>query len=359
MDIHLLLNGDNYTLDTVKLAILYFDKVIIDIPSYIGDIHINYEEHSIFLEPVPYFFPFEKQLKSFAKDGLVELYYFHLADKGRGKNAKEVAKSLSSSNIITGLKFAENGNSMNYSLESEILSDEINETISNMSSLEVAKFLKGYADIVYRKNDNGRNVILAITIYEVLFSYYIQSIANTTIPVTNSEIVTQIAQRKSIDFARSDTEKASCMEICSVLLPNISQFSIEDIIDIKYHSNDILIELRHYIESLIDVENMYDKKACERIITEKINPTIQAFQTQIENLKISTKQKIVQNILSYKPLVPLFVSAITDIPSFLGGLVTAGLVAEDVLLEYKKQKNSIIQDKTMSLLFKLRDNNLL
>lgn len=356
MNIHLLLNGDNYSLDIVKLAILYFDKVIINIPSYVSSIQINRDEHSIFLDTTPYFFPFEEQLKSFVQNGLVELNYTILLNKGRGKNAKELLRLLSEFNLITELKFENSDDRVRYSSESKILSNEINETISNMSFLEIEKFLEEYG---IKSLDNERNVILAMLIYEVLFSSFVQSIANNTVTVTNSEIVTQIIQNKNVPDQEKNAKQAAYMEMCSILLPNISQLNIEDILDIKYHSREMLTELRYYIESLITTENIYDKNTCNKIICEKINPTIHSFQAQIENLKLSTKQKIVENILSYKSLIPLLISAVTDIPSLLSGLVTAGLIAEDILLEYKKQKNSIIQDKNMALLFKLSDSNLL
>lgn len=358
MNIHLLLNGDNYSLDTVKLAILYFDKVVIDIPSYIRNIQINQDEHSIFFDSVPYFMPFEEQLESFAQNGLIELNHTILFNEGRGKNAKALLKSLSESNLITELEFEDSGDKLHYFSKSKILSNEINESISNMSSLEIAKFLEGYS-IEHLKNNNEKNVILAILIYEILFSSFIQSIVSNTVTVTNSEIITQIIQNTNIHIEKNNAKQAAYIEMCSVLLPNISQFNIEDIVDIKYHSRETLTELRYYIESLAATENVYDKDVCNRIICEKINPTIRAFQAQLENLKISTKQKMIQNILSYKSLIPLVVHAVGDIWGLISRLVTVGLIAEDVLLEYKKQKNSIMQDKNMALLFKLNNHNLL
>lgn len=131
------------------------------------------------------------------------------------------------------------------------------------------------------------------------------------------------------------------IEALSILLPNYKNLSFEDILDVRYHAKDQLLEMRAYIYELSkynDFENFTDLQA---YIKRKINKSIREFNTKITESKISFFQSVLhelKNPISYTPLLATFFG---DISKQIALAVSMGLITADASLEYFKRRKKM------------------
>lgn len=137
-----------------------------------------------------------------------------------------------------------------------------------------------------------------------------------------------------------------------LLLPQFNDYSIDEVLDIRYKAKDELIQLRHYIESLsrkIDYDSKEDE--VDEFIKQEVNYDINEFKRKVCGLKLSTTKNIISNIsnpLSYSPLIATICKGVSP------GITLAmslGLISAKTYMEYKKEKNNI---QSEALFFKLK-----
>lgn len=139
----------------------------------------------------------------------------------------------------------------------------------------------------------------------------------------------------------------------SILLPDLSYATFDDIYEMKIKMRDELLELQAFINSLssdIDIENI---KHSEEVIINKINKAIKNLEFKMKNIKINTVQKFISEIKNPLSYAPLIGSLFIDIPTNISLFSSIGLIGVNTGLEYVKQLNNIKRD-SMYFLFKLR-----
>jgi hypothetical protein len=129
------------------------------------------------------------------------------------------------------------------------------------------------------------------------------------------------------------------MKLLDVELPKLDFRSFEDVLGIrnKFKSNleRFRIELAKFSQfSVIEPwDNNFESK-CNEIITYKIRPAIQELRDEIDNSKDKIVLKVLKDLRSLKPVIPLIGTYLSGIPIIYALAISAGLISLETYLEY-------------------------
>ena len=163
-----------------------------------------------------------------------------------------------------------------------------------------------------------------------------------------NNIMNKIVNKES--SALISNAKINC---ASLLLPDLSNTTFDDIFEIKLKAGDELKELRNYIKLLCDDIDIEKPDYFEEFIKQNINPSIRNFESKIKDIKLNVIQKFITEIKNPLSYAPLMCTLFTNLPTHLSALISMGLIGANVGIEYIKQLNSIKRED-LYFLFKLR-----
>ena len=356
----LTLSGNADSLNILKLSVLYFDDISIQIPfvmdagkesdseyrftatRLLGDDLNNQviwlkEKHDIpnemiFLNGLEYKFHDEELYNSISK-----------------ASQKLILENF---DLIFENAFTDGERTFSFTEETTVQSSEMKEILSSLSAVTRNAIKKSLMDTI-----NGPDYI-----YDLLFSYLLTrmqlsklmfDLSDNRIVLSDLQLINDLLlryyQKKDVLSIMQNQVKLNCT---SILLPNLSDATFEDIFELKYKMRDELLELHNYLDSLIDNVDMENPDSFN-ILTHKINRAVRNLESKIKDINIAVAQKFIteiKNPLSYAPLLGTFFA---NVPSHVSLFVSLGLIGLNTGLEYTKQLNNLKKDN-MYFLFKLR-----
>jgi len=136
------------------------------------------------------------------------------------------------------------------------------------------------------------------------------------------------------------------LDATPILLPDFSNLEYEDILEMRLKASDELQQMRYYINTLAlkyspDDRNQTNAKS---LIEGEIKQSIKEFQAKVFGLRSKTILQALKgaaNPLSYAPMLTTF---FTDIPAMISLGVSMGIVSAATGLEYARQKKEIKTD---------------
>lgn len=354
MEVRLSLNGDIAdSLRTIKLCLLYFDNLIIDVPLEI-DIHDEFSSRFFLCNE-----DVLEQYKWLAQNSIISLDY--------------TISNIYAQYLESGAVQIATSNFVNYALHNNlnrIFSDiQIESDNSFITTPDTKIILDEYKDIVKKipfiikktmTHERVQQIVpehhydnyTCYVLLENLLSDIYVNITTGKISITNSLFLNEAINDIFLKNRNQNKNNAiNQLEYASILLPDLSNASFEDILEIRYKMKDELLELKQYINSLINKDEKDDINI-NQIVQQKINYAISNFELKMKDIKINVAQKFlteIKNPLSYTPLIGTFLN---DIPAHISLLISLGLIGTNVGLEYIKQLNNIKKDN-MYFLFNL------
>jgi len=143
-----------------------------------------------------------------------------------------------------------------------------------------------------------------------------------------------------------------------IFIPNFFDMSFEEILELKSHMHDELLEMQSYINEIpymfSDI-NLSSEDA-NLFIKHKINPSIKQLENKYYGLKTGLLRQMLKelkNPLSYSPLIS---TIFTNVPSSVAVLGSLGIIVGDSYLEYKMAKKELDAN---SLYFAVKINKYL
>lgn len=355
MDIALNLNSTQNAMNVLKYCTLYFDKISIDMPYFIetvksvgpadSDGRIPSEIHF-----TPYCSEAVLAATNFLEaEGLVKQNE-SVAVKAHDFNM--LAKDIVADNLNLLFKkedFKKRGRSVTFLADTRLISEEATEAISEIISKEKMDHISKY------KFEGGSvpDFYLAMSLYTSLMQQLLAHMSLNNNTICNSMILNNMVgnslNKVKQKRKRENIKYCAMLNAMKILLPNISEASLEDILDIRLSAKDELIEMRAYIDStLIQLSNegIYEMNSADinRIVEQKINPAIKQFERKLQDIKLVSVQsfiKSIQNPLSYAPLITTF---FTKVPAHITLSASLGLITFEAVIEYIKNKNSLKND---------------
>ena len=357
MEINLILNGDNNSLNALKLSILYFDRVTVQEHKYLS-FDVDEEQKNIYVHGHSlYNDDLHHQLEVLSASDVINIKEIILHEilypkTNFIKESSEIIFSKST-DIFSGITLGDK--SIQFGKDSETKLKEIDEMFDNLTEKQIQDYAK-YIDIGQLNIDDMNLVKFSYGINTFIenFSSVFASMADGIPFITNSDFLNSIINELYMNTEQMQAMKNKLkLDCASILLPNLSDATFDDILEIKHEANDELLELRYYIDSLSNNCDIEKAGYFDEIVSQKINPVIRNLEYKMSDMKINVAQKFIteiKNPLSYAPLIGTFFS---EVPAHISLLISLGLISTNVGLEYAKQLNNIKKDN-MGFLFKLR-----
>jgi len=143
----------------------------------------------------------------------------------------------------------------------------------------------------------------------------------------------------------SKATKQRAMErvITPILLPNFSNLEYEDILEMRLKASDELQQLRCYISELSSKYDPDDTMyaTVKDFIERDIRRAVEEFESKVTGLRIEIIQKMLKGFANPWTYAPMLATFFLDIPLQVSLAASMGLIFEDVALEYLKQKKEL------------------
>ena len=355
MDIVLNLNSTKNSIDVLKYCILYFDKVSVDLPYMVEAI----EERVV----TPYSngrLSTMIHFTSYFSDAVLEAFHFLeneglvIADKIDALRKHEfimLAKDIVGDNLNLLFKkedFEKRGRSVKFSNSTKLISEEAMEAISESLSEEKKHQISKYKFEGAQVPDFYLAMGLYTSLLELLLAH--MSLGENTI--CNSIILNNMIDNslnKGRKKERDRLKKLAMLNAMKILLPNISEASLEDILEVRWLAKDELIEMRAYIDSTLkelsneEIYKMNPTDIC-RLVEQKITPSVNQFERKLQNIRLSSVQSFIKGIKNPLSYAPLITSFFAQVPAHITLSASLGLISFEPIIEYCKNKNDLKND---------------
>ena len=135
-----------------------------------------------------------------------------------------------------------------------------------------------------------------------------------------------------------------------VILPDYSELEIDDIYEIRLKAKSEIEQLSAYLNELS--AEISSEEQLNRIISQKIQPSINDFNNKVKCLNLTGLQKILslRNIAT----VPLFITLLSNMPGYISVGLSTVFMATDIAIEMRKENLKI---QSEPLYFSLKLNN--
>jgi len=142
-----------------------------------------------------------------------------------------------------------------------------------------------------------------------------------------------------------------------ILLPNFSNLSYEDILEMRLKANDELLKLRSYVDKLSSEakQALYDRSlmSVEDYIKNKINnEAIGELKRKVQALKRGTILRTIESALAASPL-PVVATIFGDIPALASIAISMGVTVGINIGKYWDQKKDLITEDPLYFTVKL------
>ena len=365
------MDGSDDSLDIVKSCVLYFDKVILVEPVHVHKIdpydkvNNNTKMHLSML--------FDKDLSEqvtvFKEEGIVEKeIYTGVGHRIERENItfNEFCKELVGVNIeelfshIDILSARELRVTASTTLIDPVAIECFNNTITELEK----ESLKTHHGLDFDMSPQATQVYWLLHLYKLLLNGIFDDLYLGNNCLSNSEFLNRLICSMRFEnnkmSGKIDTRKYTKTNIAlnclSILLPNLSQLSFEQILEVRLKAKDELLELRSYMDKISEevypiMNDTSELSEIEKKLQINIKTAVKQFENRLTNLKIGIGQKILNDLKNPLTYSPLITTLFGNIPIQAALAASVSLTSFDALLEYFKKKNEMQND---SLYFTLK-----
>jgi hypothetical protein len=129
------------------------------------------------------------------------------------------------------------------------------------------------------------------------------------------------------------------VKLLDIELPELDFRSFDDVLEIRTKFKNNLerfrIELAKFLQFfVIEPWDINFKSKCNEIIMCKIQPALQELRDEIDNSKDKIVLKILKDLRSFKPVIPLTGTYLSGIPIVYALAISSDLVGLETYLEY-------------------------
>lgn len=358
MHIALNLNSDSTSIDVIKYCALYFDNITIDRAIHIHSVDSDPNGFKVNFIPL-YNYDLYLHTKILEEEGIIKYVspaFDSLTSREHqkiNKNAKTVVASnigkLFNSGGISPVSEKDGKNSITITGNPKPTVDEALEAFKNVfSKNEVIAMIESTFG---NKENSPVEFYSLLILYTGLFENILHHISVGDHIASNSDFVNYLIQKlyhNTGEFSKhyNAISNKVALNALPILLPHIKELSMDDVLDLRYHANDELLQLRNYVDSFtqsFNAETILELTPIElnSLVAQKIKPSISEFERKVKSLHLTTIQNAIRNPINYAPLLTSFFS---DVPKHLAFLSSLSLVAIDTITEYRKNKNAIKND---------------
>lgn len=185
----------------------------------------------------------------------------------------------------------------------------------------------------------------------LLFSMAIGDQTITSSTILNNYIKYNYKNNEIIESRTNMTEHCDissklAIEAIKVALPDVSSFSIEDILEMRFKLNDELLSFRDemnrmQLELLSDLDLKFIHMHTNEVVNARIKPSIDELKRKLTNSKINVSQKLINELKDPKSYTPLLGTVFNQIPFHLATLMSAGIIGISSALDYIKSQKEI------------------
>ena len=314
MEINLPFDSSAQTMELIKLAALYYDRVNVLCPKF-TNVKFQLNEQTL-----PYSMD---RIKILRQNGIVEKKMIDV-----GMTSEEVLHQ-----VIELIKSEELEIITEQNIESFVCSHLVMESDDSLErGLDVFFALAAFCSVqvimLYNTICNNQNYTSSNQHYSQWMSKLLQS---------NGE--------KSEHFVKTQHNLMTVFGTTPILLPNFSRLSYEDILEMRLKASDELQELRCYLSELSSKYDPEDKHlvTAKDFIERDINRAVKQFESKVYGLRVGMIQRALKAIPAVST-VPMVTTFCTNIPTWISIGLSAGILVADGLWEYTKQRQDLATD---------------
>jgi len=377
-EVKLLTHNSIGSLDSIKMAALYFDKIKV---STFGTWYYKPEEGKKggklkyeyrFYEPT-----FIDHLHPLIKANIVEMSWEPFISFDRHspiKTEQGTIRGGTFSNVV--LSDIVMGNSAKYfepdAKEVWTTGPDGNKLLHfEGEEVEEVKYLKKAFSIEKNKGLRHYSEVNLWEYFGTLLNAALKGIDEGKNILTTSGVLDEFLRIYFVSHFFTDTKKQLhlklnvnpkiAFEAIKFNVPNLSRLSSEDVLEVRYKMNDELTAFKTYLTNLqLDLDNNFDLKyissRSKEIVEAKINPALQDITSKLKDIQLGTLTTILKEIKDPKSYSPLILTMTNDISSSYAILVSLGLMTLNTAIDHFKSKKEIKRNGLYYLL-KLKERN--
>jgi uncharacterized protein len=135
--------------------------------------------------------------------------------------------------------------------------------------------------------------------------------------------------------------------VLEVLVPDLSQLSFEEILEIRHRFDESLQSFRLRVSQLAadisaSVADAEFYRQCHATLEKDILPAVLELSKEMKLSKAQVIKRAIDSAASFKPAVPFVISAFAPLPIYAAALVSAGIMSFDVAMDvYINRKNRL------------------
>jgi len=190
-------------------------------------------------------------------------------------------------------------------------------------------------------NDGKKCLTTSKLTSDLLKEFYLQD----SVKKIKRKIETELKVTPSIAF-----------ESVKLAVPNLSNLSCQEIIEIRYKAKDELITFKEYLQSLqFDLENNFDPEYIEirskEIVNSKIKPALKDLTRKFESLKSNIPSIILDELKDPKSYSPLLLTLTKDISDTLVLSISLGLIGLNAAIKLYRERQALKKNGMYYLLY--------
>jgi len=351
--------GDN--IDEIKIAALYFDKIEIvkhtryDVGNVIQDKKNKNLWYGKIKKVVNYITDeFQSHISLLKDEGVIVEVYEEQGNFYHDLFSKSLDFINSSSAIFYEtfkiIEHTENEVNVNIKFNPEVhdVYTKIRGPLEEGVTIYFGFIEEYYADLLTSLLNSMSSGNLTLTTSPILHKFMMNFYKNENLP----------------EKYKKNTKEKICaqlgIESLKFVVPDVSNLSMEDILDLRFRLKDELIRFREEVEIIQDdliknYDKEYIKQNIDKIIKRKINPSVEDLSRKLNFLSGESAIKLIRETLA-KPLVYTTIIShfIDNLPLYISILLKVGL---DVTLERSelKLKKEELSKNGLYYLISLRD----
>ena len=354
-------------IDDVKLAALYFDEIEIIRRFHVEDIKLIKDDEGARLE-----------LKTYSLASQDFLDHLAMLEK------EEVVSFVTSSG---GRSYAQGRSKTDWDLEAKrIISEnagvifpgaEIKERSDSSFSIRVTDDLtaNAEAEAVYRNHlkqvnklkdfdsEVANKIYYLVHYYTFLFEELIRALGRgepcVTASVTLNRLLASYAesetfQLKSQELVQSGQLKPIlAFECLRMAVPDVSPFSLEDILEFRRQANDELQQFRQYMDQIhfeLEDRGVDALLRARHVVDAKIMPALNDLAAKVGGLKLKISRDLLERLRDPKSYTPLLGTLIGEVPSHVAIVASLGLSGLGTALQYLETMREVKKNGVYYLL---------
>ena len=192
--------------------------------------------------------------------------------------------------------------------------------------------------------------------YTTLLESMLASLLSNNTSLTASKVLNRLIKYSyEKDAIKSRRERivqdagvtsALAYEAIKIALPDVSMFSFEDILEIRYQLRNELERFRRDMEKMNDgliaaQDALYVVSNAEKIVKKNIAPALEDLNKKIKRARTGILRKLFDEIRDPKSYTPLIGTLFEQVPVHIAALLSLGLISTATAWDYLREMREI------------------